>query len=105
MHEAIYEKLKEVAREKTLTNYTEIGLLVGLEPHNPILWAMLDDINHHEHQEHRPMLSAVVIVQAENKPGSGFFECARNLGVFQGGDELTFWVKALNRVWDYWSSH
>lgn len=65
----------------------------------------LDDINHYEHREHHPMLSAVVIVQAENKAGSGFFECARNLGVFQGGDELAFWVKELNRVWDYWSSH
>jgi len=105
MHQDIYEKLKEVAREKSLTNYTEIGLLVGLEPHNPILWGMLDDINRHEYRENRPMLSAVVIVQADNKPGAGFFECARNLGVFQGGDELTFWVKELNRVWDYWSSH
>ncbi|MFC1987763.1 hypothetical protein ACFLVH_04390 [Chloroflexota bacterium] len=105
MNQSIYEKLKKVAREKTLTNYTEIGLLVGLEPHNSILWGMLDDINHYEHQERRPMLSALVIVQAENKPGSGFFECARNLGVFHGGDELIYWIEELNRVWDYWSSH
>jgi len=105
VHEPIYEKLKEVARVKTLTNYTEVGLLVGLEPHNPILWGMLDDINRYEHQEHRPMLSAVVIVQADNKPGEGFFKLARDLGLFHGGDELTFWVKELNRVWNYWSSH
>ncbi len=105
MHEAIYEKLKSVARAKAITNYAEIAPLAGLEPHNTILWGMLDEINRHEHRENRPMLSAVVIVQADNKPGSGFFECARGLGVFQGGDELTFWIKELNIVWDYWSSH
>jgi hypothetical protein len=58
MHEAICEKRKEVACSKSITNYTETGSLVGLEPHNPILWGMLDDINRCEHQEHRPMLSA-----------------------------------------------
>ena len=105
MNEIIYNKLQEVARERILTNYTEIGLLVGLEPHNSVLWGMLDDINHYEHREGRHMLSAVVISQAENIPGSGFFECARNLGLFQGGNELLFWINELNRVWDYWSSH
>jgi hypothetical protein len=105
MHEVIYEKLQEVAQAKSITNYTEIGSLVGLEPHNPILWEMLDDINRYEHQERHPMLSAVVIVQAENKPGEGFFKLARELGLFLGSDELAFWVKELNRVWDYWSSH
>ncbi|MCK4273762.1 MAG: hypothetical protein KAW90_02635 [Dehalococcoidales bacterium] len=105
MNEIIYEKLKEVARERTLTNYTEIGLLVDLEPHNSVLWGMLDDINHYERRKGRHMLSAVVISQTENKPGSGFFECARNLGVFRGGNELLFWINELNRVWDDWSSH
>jgi hypothetical protein len=46
-----------------------------------------------------------VVVQAENKPGEGFFKLARELGLFLGSDELAFWVKELNRVWDYWSSH
>ena len=83
-----------MARAKAITNYSEIAPLAGLEPHNPILWGMLDEINRHEHREDHPMLSAVVIVQAGNKSGSGFFECARNLGVFQDCDELTFWVTA-----------
>ncbi len=105
MYETIYEKLKEVARKKALTNYTEVGALVGLEPHNPIPWGMLDQINRHEYQEGRHMLSAVVIVQEDNKLGEGFFKLARKLGLFLGDDELTFWVKELNKVWGYWSSH
>ncbi|MBI4283556.1 MAG: hypothetical protein HY663_03700 [Chloroflexi bacterium] len=103
--ETIYEKLKKVARAKELTNYAEIGLLVGLEPHNSILWAMLDNINRYEHSQRRPMLSSVVIVQAENRPGSGFWESARGLGLFQNGDESIFWIEELKKVWDYWSSH
>jgi len=105
MNEIIYENLKEVARNRVYTNYTDVGLLVGLEPRNPILWGMLDEINRHEHQENRPMLSAVVINQAENIPGSGFFECARGLGLFHDEDTLLFWINQLNAVWNYWSSH
>jgi len=46
---------------------------------------MLDEINRYEHREGRPLLSAVVVVQEDNKPGEGFFKLARELGVFQGG--------------------
>ena len=102
--ETIYEKLKNVAQAGRLTNYTDVGVLVGLEPYNVILWGMLDDINQYEHSENRPMLSAVVIVERENKPGSGFFVCARELGRFHG-DEDSFWSSELNKVWAYWGSH
>jgi hypothetical protein len=104
MNTIIYERLIEVARERRYTNYTDVGLLVGLEPFNPILWNMLDEINIHERRENRPMLSALVINQIENKPGPGFFKCARGLGVFQGGDEFLFWINQLNEVWNHWSS-
>ncbi len=103
MNETIYEYLKQVAKDKRYTNYTETGALVGLEAHNSILWGMLDEINIHEHREGRPMLSAVVISQEENMPGDGFFECGRGLGLFHGGDKLLFWINQLNVVWDYWS--
>ena len=105
MNKAIYEKLKEVARSKNITNYGAIAPIARVEPHNPILWGILDEINRYEHREGHPMLSAVVIVQEENKPGEGFFKLARDLGMFFGSDELAFWVSELNRVWDYWSSH
>jgi len=47
----------------------------------------------------------VLVVQEDNMPGEGFFKLARDLGLFLGDDKLAFWVKELNRVWDYWSSH
>ena len=106
MEQVIYDKLKEVARARESTNYTEIGALVGLEPYNPDLWKILDEINQSEHQQHHPMISALVVVQGENKPGSGFWACAIRLGKFtRGEDEDRFWSDELRRVWEYWASH
>ncbi len=106
MEQVIYDKLQAVARLHELTNYTEIGALVGLGPHDFRLWAMLDEINRFEHEHKRPMISALVVVQEENRPGSGFWACASGLGKFiVGGDEDRFWSDELRRVWEYWASH
>ncbi len=76
MEQAIYGKLQAVARAHELTNYTKMGELVGLDPHDSRLWSMLDEINRFEHENKRPMISALVISKEENKPGSGFWVCA-----------------------------
>ena len=106
MEQIIYDKLQSVARAHKLTNYTEMGVLVGLGPHDPRLWAMLDEINQFEHEHNRPMISALVIVQGENRPGSGFWVCASGLGKFiMGDDEDRFWSEELEKVWNWWASH
>ena len=106
MEQVIYDKLQAVARAHELTNYTEMGALVGLEPHDSRLWAMLDEINRFEHEHKRPMISALVIARGENRPGSGFWVCATDLGKFiKGSDEDRFWIDELNSVWEYWASH
>jgi len=108
MHEAIYEKLKEVAQAKRLITYTDIGEKVGLKANDPQLWQLLDKINRQEHKQGRPMLSAIV-VQKEGEsygaPGDGFFKLARDLSVFRGDNKYIFWVSELNAVHNYWSSH
>jgi hypothetical protein len=106
MEQAIYNKLQAVARAHKLTNYTEMGALVGLDPHDSRLWAMLDEINRFEYENKRPMISALVISKEENRPGSGFWVCASDLGKFnKGDDEDIFWSNELRSVWDYWASH
>ena len=108
MREKIYEELKKVARAKRLITYSDIGKKVGLKANDLELWQMLDQINRQEHEQGRPMLSAVV-VQKEGEtygaPGDGFFKLARDLGVFQGDHKYIFWVSELNVVHNYWSSH
>ena len=106
MEQVIYDKLQAVARAHELTNYTEMGALVGLKPYDPDLWAMLDEINQFEHEHKRPMISALVIAKEENRPGSGFWVCAFDLGKFiKGSDEDRFWSDELRSVWEYWASH
>jgi hypothetical protein len=51
------------------------------------------------------MLSALVIRQDINMPGSGFFVCARELGEYEGNDDLLFWISELNKVHSYWQEH
>lgn len=65
MHEEIYEKLREVAREGKTVAYSELAPLAGLSMKSPAdrnrIAQILDDINRHEHDQGRPMLTAVVI--------------------------------------------
>ena len=69
---------------------------------------LLDEINHCEAREGRPMISAVVVRQDTDVPGHGFFECARELGKLSGVDNeevrLTFFCEELSRVYAQWAS-
>lgn len=102
----VYQRLVEVARARDVTNYSEVGQLVGLDMGTEVgrirIAQILDDINHYEAQACRPMLSAVVIRQDINMPGTGFFECARGLGRYTGNNDLMFWVNELTQVHNDW---
>ncbi|MGH8009989.1 MAG: hypothetical protein ACREQ3_23590, partial [Candidatus Binatia bacterium] len=87
--------------------YGEIAPLASIDTENPhfaaLVGRLLDEINHAESAEGRPLLSAVVIGKDSNMPGSGFFACARDLRRYSGRDDLAFWLAELRRVHDYWS--
>lgn len=107
MHQAIYQRLIEVARsEDPVVNYAAIAPLAGLSMDDPSdrnrLAAILDEINAHEVEGGRPLLSAVVVLAGSDRPGKGFFECARRLGRYTDGDGLAFWMRELKRVQAYW---
>jgi len=109
MHEQIYEKLKEVAREGKVIYYSDIAPLAGLDMGSPSdryeIGAILDDINRQERELGRPMLSAVVVHKDSLMPGQGFFTLARALGLFAGNDRDKFYIQELRKVHDYWASH
>ena len=106
MHQAIYEKLKSVARAVSCVTYGEIAPLAGLELENPAdrneLARILGEISVHEHDQGRPMLSAVVVLAGRELPGHGFFKLARELNLFRSGDETEFHAAELRRVHDCW---
>ena len=100
----IYDKLGDVARSGGFISYSDLGKLVGLHGRSRKLSKLLDDINRYEHQNKRPMLSAVVISVVKNSPGRGFFNLALKLCVYQGSNDLLFWENELRKVRDCWPS-
>ena len=106
----IYEELRELAGAKQTGFYGDLAKIIGLHPRSSRFHRTLDSINLHEHQEGRPLLSALAVARAYGVPGSGFFNSARDLGRYDddGGDattQATFWVGEVHRVWDYWENH
>ena len=109
MHEQIYEKLKEVARAGTVTYYSDIAPMAGLDMSSPNdrykIGVILDDINRYERELGQPMLSAVVVHKDTLMPGQGFFTLSRTLGLFVGNDKDKFYIQELHKVHEYWASH
>lgn len=112
IHHPIYDLLKEVARAEKTINYASIAPLADLNMESQAdrneIGRILDDINLYEHENNRPMLSAVVIREGMGYPGRGFFELARQLGLHHRHNnlgDLEFFVNELNRVYAYWQEH
>ncbi len=106
MHQGIYDQLKSVARAGTTTTYSEIAPLADLDMSTPAhrneIRRILGEISTREHQLGHPMLSAVVVHQEDQIPGQGFFALAGELGVYDGRDELKFFVTELKKVHQQW---
>src|SRR5690606_12441124 len=107
MHEAIYERLIEVAKAAATTSYSDIAPMADLDMDSQAdrnaIATLVDEISRHEHEQGRPLLSAVVVHKGEGTPGNGFFEMARSVGVMKPGDDrVTFFARELGRVHDIW---
>ena len=107
MHQAIYERLIEVAKKKEIINYSDIAPMADLDMESPedrnAIAGILDAISRHEHAERRPLLSSVVVHKGDRMPGDGFFKMARSVGVMKPGeDRATFFARELRRVHDAW---
>ena len=109
MHKAIYEKLKETAKNRQTVTYTEIAPLAGLDMSIPVhrdqIGDLLGEISETENKNDRPMLSVIVIHRNNNMPGKGFFKLAKELGLYsivRFRDDISFFSFELNRVFDYW---
>lgn len=100
----LYFKLIEVARAKDTISYVDLCKLRRLRGCSRLLFQFLDDISIFEHQQGRPMLSAVVVSSFHKSPGNGFFNLAHNLGVYQLNDDPLFWSSELFKVHNCWSS-
>jgi hypothetical protein len=101
--EALYEKLREIARACETIFCAEIAPYAGVNPKFVFpLFPKLDEVNRREHADKRPLLSAVVIGKEKGMPGPGFIENARELGVCLRLDDRACWEAELQRVHDHW---
>lgn len=111
IHQAIHEQLKQVAKQRATTTYGKVAPLAELDMSiagdRYRIAQILDEINEYEVGQGHPMISVIVVKSETQRPGQGFFECARKLGRYDGSSEseaLEFFVKELNAVHDFWAN-
>jgi hypothetical protein len=104
----VYCRLLNAARKKEGVSYEEIGQIMGLEPQVGMareIGRLLGEINEDEHNNGRPMLSAVAVEPTTRMPGEGFFQFAKQLNKFDGEtdeDKREFWRDEIQRVYEIW---
>jgi len=110
MNAALYEKLKEVARARSVITYSDIAPLVGVDirtsPGRREIGRLIAEVCAHEVEHGRPMLGSVVVRKDTGMPGDGYFKGACRLGQFEPDgqkDKRSFWAEELERVYDGWS--
>lgn len=102
--------LIEVARQNRTTTYTEMAEVlrpfsaVRLEPPYSPMHGWLGNVSSFEHEYERPLLSAVVVRADSHRPGSGFFDMARDSLGFRFEDENSFWTAQREASWETWGS-
>lgn len=109
MNDVIRQELVRVARAGDITYYALIAPLAGVDLNTnaggAVLAYLLGEISTAEHDAGRPLLSAVVVLKGTNIPGKGFLTLARDVGLYDGADDVKFWVEEVKRLWDYWLAH
>ena len=105
MHKRVYRFLQDVAKRRECTTYAEVARLARLDLRSDRdrnkFGEILSEISVHEHQEGRPLLTAVVLHGQGEEMRPGFFRLAKELGV-NHGDDTEFFINELRRVHRYW---
>jgi len=100
--------LVSIARARQVIAYSELTPQVGsisFLPTDKRFFLLLREISAEKHKAGRGMLTSVVVHKAgDYKPGPGFFELARSLGL-DTSDTNRLWIEQINKVHDFWSAH
>ena len=99
------EALTDAAAGDRTVTYQEVGNLIGFSMANDgeryRLAHLLGEISRLEDEHGRPLLSAVVVQKETGRPGTGFFELARERGRTVV-DEDEYFVQELQAVYAHW---
>lgn len=99
--------LAHVASARKVIAYSHLAVQVkaiSFLPSDQRFFFLLREISAEEYRGGRGMLTAVVVHKAgDYKPGPGFFDLARGLGL-DVVDADRLWIEQLTKTHDYWSS-
>ncbi|WJV23175.1 MULTISPECIES: hypothetical protein [Pseudomonas] len=90
-----------------LISYSDLvaQLPLAIDPSDPRLSLLLDEISVEEYSEGRGFLTVLVVHKhGDIKPGTGFYKMARKCGE-EFDDEDAFHIRALEEVTRYWTGN
>ena len=91
MNLRLYGLLIEQARRRKPIHYAET--YGPGRTNRRLVGPQLAEINRHEIDGGRPMLSVLVVNAATERPGAGFWLCAESVGRFRPGDDKPVFLK------------
>jgi hypothetical protein len=101
------DQLIELARQKRTATYFELARAIDFslhdDAHREAFATALRAVSSAENASGRPMLSALVVLLGNGRPGTGFFNLAQELGAWDGNDPATFHEREVARVWAEWA--
>jgi len=102
--------LRDVARgrrEDKFISYSELMHEMGGGPGCMYIGQVLEEVSCNEHEQKRPLLTALVVRETEWKPGSGFWRIRvlpEWVKTASGPEKLRYWRAECEMVWGYWGS-
>ena len=97
------EAILEAARDRTMTNYTDVSAKVTaipVTPRSPALFHLLGEVLEEEYKTTGLALTALVVHRAgDMEPGSGFYRMARKAGA-TFSDPHEFWVRQVKAIFE-----
>ena len=101
-----YSTMINAAQHFGFCTYQEIAQAIGISTAGSYMGKIIGEIigliSQNEIEQGRPMLSSIV-VGVSGKPGDGYYEWAKELGLLQEGeDKEAFWSDQCEQIYEEW---
>ena len=95
----------ELISYQKLSDECKLGLDMSRSDHRAEIGRILGEISSYEHQNDRPLLSALVVRAGDNYEGDGFFKLAEELGLgnWKKLRDSNFDILEINKCIAFWT--
>ncbi len=98
------DKIIEIAKKGDTITYKELMEKMG-GPGRGYIGEVLEEICQREHEEGRPLLSALVVHSNDRLPGDAFWKLSLAPQHVTNGareDKINFWRNEQRKIYEYW---